>query len=70
MIELDYGTKKNASTNNIDKITFNIKNERVKISLFDDKNAETVICDGTSSVSASNVKPVSMTCRYLYRKYN
>lgn len=71
MIELDYngdGSKKNASTLLIDKITFNIQNERVKISITNSSGVETVLCDGTATSSASNVKPVSMTCRYLYPK--
>jgi hypothetical protein len=68
MIDLNYGARKNASTLLIDKITFNIQNERVSISLIDDKGAITKLCDGNAVVSASNVKPVSMTCRYLYPK--
>lgn len=71
MIELDYngdGSKKNASTLEIDEIIFNIKNERVSILLKDKNGVITTLCDGTSTTSASNVKPVSMTCRYLYPK--
>jgi len=68
MIQFNYGAVKNASTDKIQKIHFNIQNERVKISLEDDKAAITVLCDGTSGTSASNVKPVGMTCRYLYPK--
>tara|TARA_R110001606_G_scaffold24608_1_gene81150 strand:+ start:266 stop:2107 length:1842 start_codon:yes stop_codon:yes gene_type:complete len=68
MIPFDYGAVKNASTDKIQKIHFNIQNEKVKISLEDDKAAVTVLCDGSSVNSASNVKPISMTCRYLYPK--
>jgi hypothetical protein len=68
MTPLNYGAVLNASTNVIEKIHFNIKNERVKISLEDDKGVIYVLCDGTSGTSASNVKPVGMTCRYLYPK--
>jgi len=68
MIEIDYGTVVNAAASNIQKIYFNIKNERVTIKVEDDKAAVTVLCDGTSATSGSNVKPVSMTCRYLYPK--
>jgi hypothetical protein len=68
MIPLNYGAVKNASSDVIEKIHFNIQNERVKISLEDDKGVITVLCDGTSGTSASNVKPVGMTCRYLYPK--
>jgi len=68
MIKLDYGKVLNAAALNIEKICFNIKNERVKIQIEDDKAAVTVLCDGTSATSGSNVKPVSMTCRYLYPK--
>ena len=68
MIDLNYGARKNASTLGIDEIIFNVQNERVSISLLDDKGAITKLCDGNSTTSGSNVKPVSMTCRYLYPK--
>jgi len=68
MLDFDYGAVKNASDDNITKIHFNIQNERVKISLENGSGAVTVLCDGTSATSASNVKPVGMTCRYLYPK--
>jgi hypothetical protein len=68
MLELNYGARKNASTLLIDKITFNIQNERVSISIIDDKGVITKLCDGNAVDPNENVKPVSMTCRYLYPK--
>lgn len=68
MVELNYGAKVNASTSEINVITFNIQNERVKINLTNKSGVITTLCDGTSTTSGSNVKPVSMTCRYLYPK--
>jgi signal peptidase I len=67
LTEVNYGTKINASVSLIDLIKFNIKNERVKVSVVDDKGVETVLTDGTG-VSASNLKPTGMTTRFLYPK--
>jgi hypothetical protein len=58
----------NASTLGIDVIKFNIKNERVKVSIVDDKGVEIVLVDGTSSKNGSNLKPVCMTNRFLFPK--
>jgi len=68
MLELNYGTTKNASNDDITDIVFNVQNERVKIVIINGSGVSTTLCDGTGTTSASNVKPVSMTCRYLYPK--
>ena len=61
------GNKFNASNDEIDRVDFTVKGERMKISLF--KGAtEYVLCDGTKTVSASNVKPTNMNTRFLYPK--
>lgn len=72
LIEYDYrwmnsGSYFNASTDEIDRVDFNVKGERVKISLF--KGAtEYVLTDGTNATSASNVKPTNMNTRFLFPK--
>ena len=72
MVEYDYtwmngGSKLNASDDGIDRVDFNVKGERVKISLFKGAN-EFVLTDGTNSTSASNVKPTNMNTRFLFPK--
>ncbi len=68
ILELNYGTTINASADDITDIVFNVQNERVKIVLINGSGVSTTLCDGTGTTSASNVKPVSQTCRYLYPK--
>jgi hypothetical protein len=58
----------NASTLEINKIEFNIKNERVKISIVDKNGIQTVLTDGTSATNGSNLKPTNMNTRFLYPK--
>ncbi len=65
---VNYGTPKNASDDNITDIVFNVQNERVKVSLINGSGAVTVLVDGTNANANLNLKPVSMTCRYLYPK--
>jgi len=72
MVEYDYrwmnaGNYFNSSDDEIDRVDFNVKGERVKISLF--KGAtEYVLTDGTNATSASNVKPTNMNTRFLFPK--
>tara|TARA_R100001463_G_scaffold26216_2_gene61556 strand:+ start:4037 stop:5872 length:1836 start_codon:yes stop_codon:yes gene_type:complete len=62
------GGTKNVKDDNITDIIFNVQNERVKVSLINASGAVTVLTDGTNVDSSKNLKPVSMTCRYLYPK--
>ena len=72
MDEYDYkwmnsGAGFNAKVDGIDKVSFTVNGEQVKISLF--KGAtEYVLTDGKNTVSASNVKPTGMTTRFLFPK--
>ena len=71
--EFDYrylngGNYFNAKDDDITKITFTVKNERVKIQLTNGSLVETVLTDGSSVNSASNVKPVNMATRFLFPK--
>ncbi len=68
MINLNYGATKNASTLNIKYIRFVIKNEQVSIIIENASGVATVLTDGTSATSASNLKPVNMVTRFLYPK--
>jgi hypothetical protein len=68
MLQLNYGTVVNASNASISKIHFNVQGERVKIVLENYAGVLQVLCDGTSTISASNVKPTSQTTWWLYPK--
>lgn len=59
----------NAKDDQIEKVTFTVNNERVKIQLTNASATEFVLCDGTGTVSASNVKPVNMATRFLFPKF-
>jgi len=68
LVEVNYGAKAD-TTSGVDRITFNVQGERVKISAFNSgKGTTEVLVDGTSTTSASNCKPTSMTTRWLYPK--
>ncbi len=62
------GGTKNVKDDNITDIIFNVQNERVKVSLINASGAVTVLTDGTNASASKNLKPVGMTCRYLYPK--
>ena len=73
MIEFDYrfmngGDYYNASSDNIKKVSFQVKNEQVTIKFIDDNGSIFTLTDGTSSTSASNVKGINMNTRFLYPK--
>jgi len=68
MLQLNYGTVVNASNASISKIHFNVQGERVKIVLENYAGVLQILCDGTSTTSASNVKPTSQTTWWLYPK--
>jgi hypothetical protein len=72
MVEYNYtwmngGSKFNKKDDGIDKVEFNVKGERVKISLFAGVT-EYVLTDSTNVTSASNVKPTNMNTRFLFPK--
>ena len=60
----------NVKNDNITDIVFNVQNERVKVTVINGSGVSSVLCDGTSANENLNIKPVSMTCRYLYPKIN
>jgi len=68
MLEVDYGTTYNASTEELEEVMFNVKNERVSVTIVTAQSGTIVLTDGTSASATANFKPVSMTCRYLYPK--
>ena len=68
MLEVDYGTTYNASTEELEEIIFNVKNERVSVTIVTGQSGTIVLTEGTSASATANFKPVSMTCRYLYPK--
>ena len=68
MLQLDYGTTVNADTENIKYISFVIKNEQVSVVVENASGVKTTLTSGTSATSASNLKPVGMTTRFLYPK--
>ncbi len=67
-IRILYGTQLNVKDDDIKEIIFNVQNERVKITVINGSGASTVLVDGTNADEDKNMKPVSMTCRYLYPK--
>ena len=73
MIEFDYrfmnsNNYYNSSTDKIDKVSFQVKNEQVTIQFIDDNGSVFTLTDGTSATSASNVKGINMNTRFLYPK--
>jgi hypothetical protein len=58
----------NAKEDDIEKISFNIQNERVKITLENGSGTKFVLCNGTNVDSGKNLKPINMCTRFLYPK--
>lgn len=73
MKEFDYrymngGDYFNVDQDDIEKVKFQVKNEQVSIILIDEDDEEYILTNGTSAISASNVKGVNMNTRFLYPK--
>ncbi len=58
----------NAMDDQIDKISFNIQNEKVKITLENKLGTKYVLCNGNQPDGARNLKPINMNTRFLYPK--
>ena len=58
----------NAKEDDIDKISFNVQNEKVKITLEAGDGTKYVLCNGNQPDGARNLKPINMNTRFLYPK--